>query len=324
MIHRPQRTAGFTVVELLVVILIIALLIAILLPALARAREAARTVACANNLRNIDLAIFQYAERFGQVMPTAYRNTFSRISSYIGEGGVMKVGTEIWRCGTDVFLQTKTGAGLTQLSSRSNLCSYGPNADETGSADLDPTRWAGWSVSVGSSQYGAQYSPFTARYFGGTDEAVVRLNSVATDTVLMGECWRNNQLNSLFLRTPDMLMVDLTGSLATVPEIGRRSAVLLREYRASDIITVSPVKGNILTAGPFLFLKDYEAALYGSNDARPMTLDDVYHMGRMNFTYADGHVETKRAKEMASSPGAGRWFGMATLAEIPYWNRFED
>ncbi|MBN2131461.1 MAG: prepilin-type N-terminal cleavage/methylation domain-containing protein [Sedimentisphaerales bacterium] len=56
-----QRNA-FTLIELLVVIAVIALLLAILLPSLSRAREQAKTVYCANNLKNINLAILMYAE----------------------------------------------------------------------------------------------------------------------------------------------------------------------------------------------------------------------------------------------------------------------
>jgi prepilin-type N-terminal cleavage/methylation domain-containing protein len=67
-----RQRLGFTLVELLVVIAIIATLIGLLLPAIQSARESARRMACANNLKQLALAMHSY-HGVKKRLPPGYR-----------------------------------------------------------------------------------------------------------------------------------------------------------------------------------------------------------------------------------------------------------
>src|SRR5439155_3101953 len=64
-----NRRIGFTLIELLVVIAIIAILAAILFPVFAQARASARKTACLSNMKQLGLALAQYAVDYEGFMP---------------------------------------------------------------------------------------------------------------------------------------------------------------------------------------------------------------------------------------------------------------
>jgi len=79
---------GFTLIELLVVIAIIAILIALLLPAVQQAREAARRTQCKNNMKQLGLAVHNYADVTNMVPPGACIDTKVTSTGNNGSWGV--------------------------------------------------------------------------------------------------------------------------------------------------------------------------------------------------------------------------------------------
>ncbi len=67
-----MKRKAFTLIELLVVIAIIAILAAILFPVFAKAREKARQISCASNLKQLGLGFTQYIQDNDEQFPSFY------------------------------------------------------------------------------------------------------------------------------------------------------------------------------------------------------------------------------------------------------------
>jgi prepilin-type N-terminal cleavage/methylation domain-containing protein/prepilin-type processing-associated H-X9-DG protein len=130
--QRVRRTRGFTLVELLVVIGIIAVLMSILLPALNRARESAKAVTCASNLKQIGIAFAMYVNDNNDFTPNFIYNP-SPDPQIPGE---LQWSHALWR-----YLAARpTGVGVTGMEEMKQTVFFCPSAKSS------RQRFVGWGA----------------------------------------------------------------------------------------------------------------------------------------------------------------------------------
>ena len=125
-----KNKKGFTLIELLVVIAIIAILAAILFPVFAKAREKARQITCASNLKQLGLGFVQYNQDYDEYF------TYSAWGCAQGWGGQIYPyvkSTAVYSCPDDATSQGGVaGTYVVSYAMNTNLSYQYGGANSTG------------------------------------------------------------------------------------------------------------------------------------------------------------------------------------------------
>jgi prepilin-type N-terminal cleavage/methylation domain-containing protein len=160
---RLPRTGsrGFTLIELLVVIAIIAILIGLLLPAVQKVREAAARMSCSNKMKQLGLAVHNYASANQDKLPPAYiqaagsknnANLFYTLLPYLEQDSLYNSTTDPVNTASSITLPVQTGGNFVRAQPvKALLCP---------SASITPDGF--WSANTGwyTGHYAFNYMVF--------------------------------------------------------------------------------------------------------------------------------------------------------------------
>ena len=313
-----SKSKAFTLVELLVVIGIIALLISILLPSLNAAREAARTIKCASNLRSIGQGMALYVAQNKGVLPASnlYKGTHFEGSQQLPDhptdgyvhwssfiyGDKNKLGNDnVYRQagGWDAFLcPSANNGGLPPANTFA-----GNNdglANEAGSNVVD---WQAPRVAYTVNEALCPRGIFQRFFSDRGNTRVYRYVKAgrvknSAGTILAAEIWGTQptvQTDSLIDGTTQVSasrrpVNAFSGGAVKPEELYKATYTTQLTKAAASQLTKDPENN---AGGALLTTLDW----VGRNHGRKRFDNEGYDSRKTNFLYLDGHVLTKHVKD---------------------------
>jgi prepilin-type processing-associated H-X9-DG protein/prepilin-type N-terminal cleavage/methylation domain-containing protein len=266
------RVRAFTLIELLVVIAIIALLIGILIPALGSARKNARSLKCASQMQQVAVGWTMYAEENQDVAVPGQvgRYTNENLNVYfVGNGYQYR---PRW------YVQLGAVTGFYALADPQPDIQYEHSAQVNNPVFLCPEA-ADWT-STRNSPYGYNYQFLgNARFFGDNENSPfirfpVRASTIdASRTVMAADCLGTAAGKPAHLRVPNLTN-------------GDRHPQLLAEGG----------HGYSLDPPRLTSKSDYADPKFPGPEHR--SAPHERHLRKANFSFCDGHVETRSAQDM--------------------------
>ena len=256
---RPNRRSGFTLIELLVVIAIIAILIGLLVPAVQKVRESAARLQCQNNLKQMGLALHNYAGVKGY-FPSAYTAANlnpgwgwgAAILPYIEQNGLYRnagVETSLFGGGANPAMPN----GWTQMPLTIYRC---PSDSGT---DLNPYR-----LNFAMSNYRAVAGAITYPYF-----------------------YVNFDMGGVMFQNSKIKIINVTDGTSNTLAVGECRWDTVNTHTAAIWAGMTGVRNGSIYISDVMWWMDASSAQV--NGSAPQAFSS-WHDGGANFAFCDGSI----------------------------------